>query len=362
MDLLNEVEIQRKNIITDSYSSTWRELLSLYKAGELKIDPDYQRLFRWSIESQTRFIESLLLGIPSPAIFLAENKNGDTEILDGLQRFTTLIRLFAEEIFDEKEIILSDSTSEKNTNNIYSPTTLCDAPLITKLEGLSAKTLPDILVKTIKSARVTVILITRESDENARMEVFKRLNKYGALLSDQEIRNAMAMLYGKEFPKKLKEIANLRIVQNAISPNESMSKQMGVEELVLRMLAFSIASDKFKHSLSNFLDDVMFLASANKLKISKIKYNNLIKTFELINQSFKDGEAFKFEKKGFSTNLFDIIATGVFFNISTLTSTTLKSKHASLLISKDLKKVVGAGSNSKAKLYGRIELGKSWFA
>ncbi len=69
MGLLDEVEKHRSDIKTNSYTITWRELLGQYKDGDLIINPDYQRLFRWDLDQQTQYLESLLPGAPSFAFF-----------------------------------------------------------------------------------------------------------------------------------------------------------------------------------------------------------------------------------------------------------------------------------------------------
>lgn len=64
-----EVAKQRSDVQFDTYTTTWREIIGQYKDRELIIDPEYQRLFRWSEDQQTQYIESILLGIPSPPLF-----------------------------------------------------------------------------------------------------------------------------------------------------------------------------------------------------------------------------------------------------------------------------------------------------
>ena len=160
MGIIEDVEKHRKQIVTDSFTTTWRELLSQYKDGDLRIDPEYQRLFRWSIDQQTQFLESLLLGIPSPAVFLAENKDGGFEILDGLQRLSTLIRFFSHEVHDER--VKQPTDEETDINDLLVPTTLARGPIIPTLDGFTALTLPEALTRTIKYSRVTVFRL-RES-------------------------------------------------------------------------------------------------------------------------------------------------------------------------------------------------------
>jgi hypothetical protein len=68
------------------------------------------------------------------------------------------------------------------------------------------------------------------------------------------------------------------------------------------------------------------------------------------------------KNQGFSTNLFDVVATGVLSNLETLTPEDLASRHSSLLDSQELKQLIGAGSNTRKKLEGRLELGRKWFS
>src|SRR4030088_1357670 len=82
MPLQEEIQAARKKVVTDGYEMSLGELISLYRNDELKIDPVFQRLFRWDDERKTRFIESILLGIPFPPIFVYQDKNGIWELID----------------------------------------------------------------------------------------------------------------------------------------------------------------------------------------------------------------------------------------------------------------------------------------
>ncbi len=81
----------------------------------------------------------------------------------------------------------------------------------------------------------------------------------------------------------------------------------------------------------------------------------------MIQEAKPDGSAFRFPKSGFSTNLFDIVATGVFHNLDDMTVDLFKNKFDSLMKSEKLGELTGAGSNTRKKLQGRIDLGKQWF-
>lgn len=364
MDIKDEINNHRKKISTDTYTTTWRELITQFKEKEIRINPEYQRLFRWTTDQQTQFIESILLGIPSPAIFLAENEDGTQEVLDGLQRISTILKFYSEEIGEDKKQERNETqkSEEENTDNdISCPSILNSGPIIKSLEGASASNIPEVLNRTIKTARVTVILLQRESERQARIEVFRRLNRFGSILSDQEIRNATSRLIGSSFADELIELSSFQEIHDATGLNQASTNKRGVEELVLRLLAFNYSNEPLKHDVAEFLDRFMIYASEGNFVITEKIKEDIKKTFNEINKAFHDGKAFRHQRSGFSTNLFDVVASGVYHNISTLDSTSIKTKHASLMESTEIRELTGAGSNTRKKLQGRIDLGKEWF-
>jgi Protein of unknown function DUF262 len=90
--LQQEVENNRKNIRHEALTFSLSELVNIHRDEEILIRPDFQRLFRWTRVQQTSFIESLLLEIPIPPLFFFEKNDGKWELLDGLQRLSTIIR------------------------------------------------------------------------------------------------------------------------------------------------------------------------------------------------------------------------------------------------------------------------------
>ena len=86
-----EIEDAKRLVKTDAYQLSIGELINMYRDGELIINPDFQRLFRWEIGQKSKLIESLLLGIPLPSIFVFEKEDAKWELIDGLQRLSTLL-------------------------------------------------------------------------------------------------------------------------------------------------------------------------------------------------------------------------------------------------------------------------------
>jgi len=363
MALLDEVEKHRSDIKTDSYTITWRELLGQYKDGDLIINPDYQRLFRWDIDQQTQYIESLLLGIPTPPVFLAQNDDGKFEVLDGLQRISTLLKFFANERPPAPaEVPTQDElNTDVEQNDISIPTTLFSGRLLPSLEGATSTTLSETLIRTIRYSRVTVIVIEKGSKRRARYEVFRRLNRFGSILSDQEIRNCTARLLGTSFPDSLRSLGRDPTIRTVLALSDELRRNMGVEEAILRLLAFNYSKEGLKHEIREYLDDFMEYASEGKFELSPTIIERVRRAFELIHLAIPDGKAFRLRNQGFSTNLFDVVATGVFRNLDRLTPEVVAKRHAMLQESDDLKALIGAGSNTRKKLEGRLRLGVQWF-
>ena len=132
---------------------SYGEIINMYQSGDLIISPEFQRLFRWKNFQKTRFIESILLGIPIPPIFVAEDKEGKWELVDGLQRLSTVLSFFG---------LLKDG--DKNN-------WIMDAgDLVPELEGYNKDKLPQIFQRNIKRAYCRVEIIKWDSKLDMRYE------------------------------------------------------------------------------------------------------------------------------------------------------------------------------------------------
>jgi len=98
--------IESKEIRTEAVDFSFGELLNLHRDNEIIIQPEYQRLFRWSNEQRSRLIESILLRLPIPPIFLIENETGVLELIDGLQRTSSVLQFLDHEVINQPELIL----------------------------------------------------------------------------------------------------------------------------------------------------------------------------------------------------------------------------------------------------------------
>jgi uncharacterized protein with ParB-like and HNH nuclease domain len=90
-NIIEQLDFERKSVDTESYDLILRQLLDMVTDGTIDIAPDYQRHFVWEDERQSELIESIFLSIPIPPLFFAENKNGTLEVIDGVQRISSIV-------------------------------------------------------------------------------------------------------------------------------------------------------------------------------------------------------------------------------------------------------------------------------
>lgn len=187
MSLKEELDSARKSIKTDSYPISIRELASIYKEGELDIHPEFQRFLRWSPEQKTTLIESILLGIPIPSIFVFQRAvDGVLDVVDGLQRISTILQ-FMGELKDEEGKILP-------------PLQMTKAQYLPSLEGKlwksddPVKEIGEDVQKFFRQEKLDVKILLRDSDDQTKYELFQRINTGGTPLSDQEVRNCILIM------------------------------------------------------------------------------------------------------------------------------------------------------------------------
>ncbi|MDE3203437.1 MAG: DUF262 domain-containing protein [Acidobacteriota bacterium] len=215
----------------------------MYEARELIIDPEFQRMFRWSEGAQSRFIESLLLELPVPPIFLIEREDRVYELIDGLQRISSYLHF--------RGILKID-------DELQSPLTLADCDIVTELNGLAAQNLPRALDIKLKRSYTRAEILRKESDPRLRYYMFKRLNTGGEVLSEQEIRNATIRLLDNTFNAFLMRLSTNTDFQSCIGLiSDNQRKRRFDQELVLRFFAFKNKRDWYRHDVADFLTDYM---------------------------------------------------------------------------------------------------------
>ncbi|MEQ8769232.1 MAG: DUF262 domain-containing protein [Phycisphaerales bacterium] len=261
--LLELVEERVKSTRTQSFDISVGEILSIHERGELVIRPEFQRMFRWSIEKQSRLIESLLLEVPIPPIFVIETESGIYELIDGLQRVTSIINFFS----DEKPLVLRG----------------CD--IVPQLNGHTAAALPLALRLRVKRVPIRMVVVKRESSPHAKYEMFYRLNTGGEPATEQEVRNCVIRIIDNTFNQYLIERASFPAFKECISGfSDNRLKQLYDQELVLRFCAFKNDAGRFRHMIGDFLTQYMLEVTEKKIEFDYAAEQTLFESvFETLN-------------------------------------------------------------------------------
>lgn len=243
--LIENVDSQIIKIRTKSLDVSFNELYDMYKNGELIISPDYQRLFRWEEEKQSRFVESLILEMPVPPIFVIETDDGIYELIDGLQRISSYLHFRGERLGNE---------DEENDGNIEDYLRLCGCDIVSDLNGLTFNELPKALQIKIKRSFVRMEVIKKESETALKYHMFKRLNTGGELLSAQEIRNCTIRLLGAQGMTFLEECSRNKDFINVIKRiGKDKLKARYDQELVLRFFATKNDIENYRYPVTEYL-------------------------------------------------------------------------------------------------------------
>ena len=219
----------------------------MYTEGDLIIRPPFQRLFRWDVDQKSRLIESILIGIPLPSIFVAQDDEGRWELVDGLQRISTLLQL---------QGLLDPDT--------FPALRLTGTKYLPSLSGLAwddevagddePRALTPAQRRDIKRAKIDLKIVQRESDPKTKFDLFQRLNSFGSKLSSQEIRNAQLVGVNSRFVEWLSDLAAHEAFGTLIRLPENDLKRKYDEELVLRFLYLHEMSDAQIAGIRNFQD------------------------------------------------------------------------------------------------------------
>jgi len=263
------ISISSKTIALDA-------VLRRIKNNTIRLAPDFQRNFVWNDTRKSLLIESMMLKIPLPMFYVAEDKDGIWEVVDGLQRLSTI-----------KEFILGISSKKPGSD----PFKLRNLEFWgDKFDG---KTYSDIeesptenrIINNIMESELSFTIINPDTPEKVKRNIFKRINTGGLPLTDQEIRHA---LYQGESTRLLAELVTTR--EYKVSTQESVKDdRMAGRELVLRLVSFLLLDQNdYKGDMDSFMSASMLYLNrdegSNEYRV-KGSYSTNIFLFESIKQS-----------------------------------------------------------------------------
>lgn len=293
--LQDQLDKNRRTVAFDSYDITVRQLHDMVEEGIIDVAPEYQRHFIWNSDRQSQLIESLFLGIPVPSLFMATNRDSTWEVVDGLQRLTTIVNFIGNQ--DTIRKINEDGKKLKLTS----------LEKLDEFNEFSFDDLPKSIQLMFLTRPIRITVLNDRSDYGIRFDLFERLNTGGVILHPQEIRNC---IYTGKFNDFIKDCAKNEDFKSILKLGKNAEKNGNLEELVLKFFAYYEDRQKFSHSVKGFLNEYMERktnAFKNKTELQKLFED----TFRLLARHLPDGIVRAQRKNTTPIVLFETIALGV---------------------------------------------------
>lgn len=295
---------EKRTIHTKSDDPQIDAFYGKYKRGKLILQPDFQRLFVWDRAKASKLIESALLAVPLPIIYLTEEANGKELVIDGQQRLTSFFA-FLDGIFPDGKAFK-----------------LTGLEVFNELNNKSFKDLDENLQDKIRYYPIRAITILYDSDPELKFKIFERLNTGAVPLNDMELRNC---IYHGEYIEMLKQLAQDPDFRQLLGLKKPEPRMHDVE-LVLRFAAFYHETYlKYQSPMKRFLNqdmkkyqqitkadaDELRRAFKNSVQIVKSLFGaSAFKRFYAGSKSNPNGN---WEPKQFNASLYDVMM-GVFWN------------------------------------------------
>ncbi|MDZ7278194.1 DUF262 domain-containing protein [Pantoea eucrina] len=239
---LNSLQKKAKERTVKTQQSEF-DLESLVKRvikGSIKLDPDYQRRHRWDVETSSKLVESLMLNIPIPVIFISQDVDVDEEVEDATARFTVIDG-------QQRLTAITDFFSNKFA--------LQGLEALPELNGSFYKELPPFLIRRLEERTIKCLRIDSTVDSQIKYDIFERLNTGSVKLESQELRNAVARGPFNDLIKDLGRepvFRKLILVNDKDADENTKVRKMEDAELVLRF--FSLRNEGFLNLKRGFKD------------------------------------------------------------------------------------------------------------
>lgn len=264
-DTVNIVEIPQevRKITTQAYDKSVSDLIRMIEDKDITLDPEFQRSYIWDNKKASMLIESIILNVPIPVIYVSQESDDTWTVIDGLQRLFSLKRFFDGKFkLSGLEVLTELNKQDINTLNVRS-------------------------ARMLKNGLLRVIMITHDSNEDIKYDVFMRLNTGSVHLTEQELRNC---LYRGSFNQLLKELVKNEKWLSLLGLKEP-HKRMADREMILRFMALehqwnsqSMIVEGYKGRMKTFLNNFM----NNNKNMSKDVCANHKKQFESVVETVID--------------------------------------------------------------------------
>jgi len=213
-----------RHLRTQAYDMSISDIVGKITNGDIVLDPDYQRNYVWDDKRASLLVESILLNVPIPVIYVAEDEDSAWDVVDGLQRLNSLSRFFANEF------------------------KLKGLEVLNELNGQFHKDLNPKAARILRNGILRIILIFKESNQDIKYEIFMRLNRGAVKLTEQELRNC---LFRGPFNDLLHDLCAQGLVQTLLDLDAPHTRMADVE-LLLRHFTIKGGYDPATGKISTY--------------------------------------------------------------------------------------------------------------
>lgn len=368
--LNEEIDNAQRLVKTDAYQLSIGEIVNMYRNGEFVINPDFQRLFRWEIGQKARLIESLLLGIPIPSIFVYEREDATWELIDGLQRISTILE-FMGQLIDPATGRPKPATALVGTKYLPSLDKVV-WELSPEIQGVPIDeqvALPAALQLTIRRSRISVEILKRPSENTTKYDLFQRLNAGGTTANAQELRNCIIIMVSAPYGQFVRELASYEPFKTTLAASDDQLEKQRDMEFATRFLVHTYIDYDGKLDVEEFIDEsIVALATKGETRIAGRTFRS---TFDLLNEAYGPNALRRFTDghPGGRVVLvaFECIAIGVARNISSVIARPdkiewLRRRIRELWECPEIAGFFTAGLRGTIRIQRTIPFGIRWFA
>ncbi|WP_411824669.1 DUF262 domain-containing protein [Leptospira sp. 'Mane'] len=332
----------KNKIISYNVSNTVEILIQKIDNSEIDLKPEFQRDFVWDKKRSSFFIDSLIIGLPIPSIFLGKRKDEESFfVIDGQQRLKTIYAFYHNKFFAgkiEKKFKLFGLDGKDWDNSEYAA-------------------LPENIKRKFRNAVLnTTIIENIDSDPQAISDIFHRLNTGGMPLNDQEIRNCIFSGNFNDYLMNLNYNEQWGNLLGRLSP----SKRLKDIELLLRFVSLFYNINNYKEPMRNFLNNFMnsYRTNITFSKEFEIIFN---KTINIIHNEIGI-DAFRISKY-FNRAVCDSVLVGIANNIKSNNLTNrISESYSKLLKDKAFNLYINESTTLSSNLIGRIDLSTKYFS
>lgn len=367
--LLNEIERAQRLVRTDAYQMSIGEIVTMYEEKEITIDPEFQRLFRWEIGQKSKLIESLLLGIPIPSIFVFEKDDGTWELIDGLQRISTILefmgRLREGDGLRPPSVLEATKYLPSLHNGVWE---LSDRIIDVPREEQSA--IDKSLQLAIRRSRIAVEILKRPSDDQTKYDLFQRLNAGGTQANAQELRNCVLLMINGDYYRNVRAAAEQAVFQKVVSVSDDQQEKQRHMELAMRFLAHALVPYDGRLDVEEYIDES---------SVTLAQAGDAAGAVSLINQTFgllhevAGGDALRRFENGQHTGRvglvgLEAIAVGVAKNLPAIQALGdqpakdfIKDKIVSFWEQPEVATFTSPGLRGTVRIQRTVPFGEKWF-